>query len=209
MGFSPIYIGVNRTSDKTLEIINKISQTEKQVKAYCIDWIDQTGPGLNTRIQNIGYAYLTNKIDKTIIDYVAFLDIDEFWFNIDKKKVQDYIQEQKPFDIASFYWLCQQAEEVPFAPPFKNVSYKKSNIVKSIISTHIINQVNVFTYHVPIFKQENYLKLRHIDQYGNNISTLNAKKTITHRHQRLIIQQSQPAFCTECCDQKKSIYPWY
>ena len=176
MGFSPIYIGVNRTSDKTLEIINKISKSEKEVYAFCLDWIDQSRIGLNPHIQNIGYSYLSSKIDKNLIDFVGFFDIDEFWFNVDGKTIQNFINENKPFDIASFFWLKQLGENTEFSPPFIDVKYDLNSHVKSIVDTSLLEKVDVFTLHVPSFKASFYNTLSHIDQFGNNISSLNANK---------------------------------
>jgi len=176
LGFSPIYIGVNRTSDRTQEIINKIKRTEKGVHSFCLDWIDKGHLGLNTRIQNLGYSYLSTKIDQSEVDYVGFLDIDEFWFNIDGKNIQDFIKENNPFDIASFFWLCQFSEDAMFLPPFDNVFYDICGPVKSLVHTKTLDKIRVFTAHVPSYEKNEYLKLIHIDQHGNDISCLNPNK---------------------------------
>ena len=176
LGFSPIYIGVNRTSDKTIEIIEKISKTEKEVHVYCLDWIDQGSNGLNKDIQKIGYAYLSTKIDKSKIDYVGFLDIDEFWFNVENKNIHDFIDENMRFDIASFYWLCQLGEDREFLPPFKDVLYDADKHVKSIVSTSTLDHIQTFTPHVPIYKANYYKNLVHIDQQGKKIFQLGSKK---------------------------------
>ncbi len=176
LGFSPIYIGVNRTSDKTIEIIEKISKTEKEVHVYCLDWIDQGSNGLNKDIQKIGYSYLSTKIDKSKIDYVGFLDIDEFWFNVENKNIHDFIDENMPFDLASFFWLCQLGEDREFLPPFKDVLYDADKHVKSIVSTSTLDHIQTFTPHVPIYKANYYKNLIHIDQQGKKIFQLGSKK---------------------------------
>jgi hypothetical protein len=175
LGFSPIFIGVNRTSDKTYEIISKISNLHHDIYVYDLDWIDKGCVGLNKNIQHLGYSYLTTKIDSSMVDYVGFLDIDEYWFNVDNKKIQDFINENKPFDIASFYWLCQFGEDSEFLPPFIDVLYTPNLHVKSIISTTTIDQIEVFSAHVPTYKINFYSRCIHIDQKGNNISKIGTK----------------------------------
>ena len=193
LGFSPIYIGVNRTSDKTLEIINKISINNKDVKAFVLDWIDQSGLGLNKRIQNIGYAYLSSKVDKYLVDYVGFLDIDEFWFNFQRKSIQEFIEDRGYFDIVSFNWLCQLGEDAEFSPPFKNVKYEIDGHVKSITHVKILEKVEFYTYHVPTFKAKFYNELIHIDQVGNNISCLNDNGK--YNRQLPLINKENPSSC--------------
>ena len=133
--FDYIYIGINRTSDKTEQLVQLISNGYPNVKFLPVDWIDQISIGPTHEMQRATYAYLTQVASKeSDPDYFMYLDIDEFWFSTRHDSIADFILSKENFDIVSFHWLNQDAEREAFNPPFKDVFYSYNPHVTSMIS---------------------------------------------------------------------------
>lgn len=170
LGFSPIIIGINRTSDTSSDILTKITNENKDVHFEVLDWIDKVDPAVSKSIQPLSYSYLSNKLNLDDSDYVCFLDIDEFWFSFEGDKVDKFIHDNKGFDIASFHWICQGGEEAKFLPPFKDVKTTRIDMVKSMVSVSSLNKAVKIGAHIPFYEFSDYINITHIDNNGNRIS---------------------------------------
>jgi hypothetical protein len=150
-GFSRIIIGVNRTTDLTPVIINKISEKYPQVSFMDMDWIDQGCIGnKNSQFQAMSYACLTSRIktDYKNITHFLYVDIDEFWFADDfTLPVKDYVASLPPFDVLSFNWLWQNGDDKNFETPFNNKKITINEHMKSMISVDAISRVVEFRCH--------------------------------------------------------------
>lgn len=172
-GFSPIYIGINRTTDNSELIAEKICEQFSDVHIENIDWIDKEAPEGShvSLIQRKAYKHFVKKIDNLSVSHALFLDIDEFWFSHNNNDIIDFINENKDFDLASFEWLAQKGEDKPFLPPFKNaIVNKKNQHVKTLSKISTLKKSTAQRIHVPAFKYSKYKKLRHIDHMGNKIA---------------------------------------
>lgn len=175
LGFSPIIIGVNRTTDSSIDILKKISYENKNVKFEVLDWIDKGVPRGFKNFQTLSYAYLSNKLEMNTNDYFCFLDIDEFWFSRNGNKIDKFISDNKGFDIASFPWFCQLGEDTAFQPPFKDAKVNKNKHVKSIVKVNVLSKSKMTRAHVPEFFYSDYESLIHIDQNGERTSCVEVK----------------------------------
>lgn len=163
-GISEIIIGINRTSDNSVEILNKIGR-QYNIRHEQLDWLDQGRITKNYKLQTQGYAYLTKKLSDDITD-IVFLDIDELWFSRDFRTGLDQVASSHEFDIMSFNWINQYGDECPFSRPFTALRGTPNVHRKSMIRKDVINCIDVFRAHVPLPKRSYISSLRHIDANG-------------------------------------------
>lgn len=179
-GFGPIFIGINRTTDHTAEIIEKISAHYPEVHAVDINWIDSARPEghtINTEIQAIAYAYFWDKVCREFPSsrYLAYLDIDEFWYPRDfTTQIEAYLDALPDFDIVSFYWACQFGERQQFQPPFADLSVRVRAQLKSLMNLKTGKTLKRMRVHTPIFEERD--QIRHIDADGQPFVPLMGQK---------------------------------
>lgn len=135
-GFTPIIMMVNRTTDTTERILQKISARHAEVVTLNCDMIDYLGvPAL--QMQLLGYAYgIAYLRARTSARYALINDTDEFWFPTDfSTNVDRWTNAHFPPDAdqVSFCWYNQLAREEEFRPPFENLSVELARNVKSMI----------------------------------------------------------------------------
>lgn len=142
-GVSSIEIYVNRTTDNSYEILNRISALYK-----CVTVIDADGiankSGAN--FQNQAYSDALTKARKESLDYLFFLDVDEFWTPVDfRTKITDFIKKLGSPDIVSFEWAIPSGDDFLFGPPFKSIQYlSKDRHVKTLFKTSLdITRIHV------------------------------------------------------------------
>lgn len=170
-GASHIFIGINRTTDNTLKVIQKIQEHHKSVYVYDVNWIDwakDTDSTINESIQFIAYAYMLDIIrrDFTDIPYCFPLDIDEFWFPKNfEGSLTNWLEKAPYFDTASFYWACQFGDKETFSKPFANLNARLRGQIKSIINLKSKLTLDRVRAHSPQFKEQD--KVIHIDDMGN------------------------------------------
>lgn len=152
-GFSKIIIGVNRTSDLTPIIIDKISAKYPQVSFMEMDWIDQGCVGnKNPQFQALSYACLSSNIKSNFknITHILYVDIDEFWFTSDfTTSIQDYLKPLPAFDVLSFNWLWQNGDDKDFELPFNNKKIRPDVRMKSLIPLAALDRVVEYRCHAP------------------------------------------------------------
>ncbi|AMJ99779.1 hypothetical protein AVL55_17425 [Alteromonas macleodii] len=198
-GFDYLYIGINRTTDSTFSVLEKITEKHPNVIYEDVNWIDKSHIGQNPDLQAIAYSHLSYKvIQETGVDYILYVDIDEFWFSQDFSSIKKFLSNSAPFDIASFNWCCQGGEEIAFLPPFKDVLSSIHMNVKTLISRESFFRVEKMRCHIPMFNKEEYSQLIHLNskaetfnsrlrpdgrntEHGLNSPCLDGKYYILHR----------------------------
>lgn len=113
MGFDFLDIYVNNTSDQTWLIANQLVDL-KNVRFIQADPIFKT---YVNKPQEACYRDALAVSKKEGIDYLMFLDIDEFWMPKDlSRSVKDCLVSLVYPDILSFSWFCKH-QELPFSLP--------------------------------------------------------------------------------------------
>jgi len=153
-GFDGIYIGINRTTDRSDEVIQKIQKKHDDVFALNVDWIDSGCPqNKSPDFQSMSYAYMTKLIlddEKAQYTHIIYLDIDEFWFCTDfQTDIKKYIRSLPEFDAMSFNWLMQPGDPIPFSRPFENLLCTPVSLLKSLITTELAREVIQYRAHFP------------------------------------------------------------
>lgn len=167
-GFDGIFIGINRTTDLSLRVLEEIKKKYNNVFFQSVDWIDQaTNESINTEMQSIAYAFLTNFAKKeNSYTHFLYIDIDEFWFPLDfTSNINSYISKFKKIDMVSFNWLMQYGDSKPFMRPFDNLYCEPRRQVKSLIARNITEKITKYRCHIPLLeiKQNEYI---HVDATG-------------------------------------------
>ena len=135
-GFSPVIVILNRTSDASRSILERISEKHPEVICMDCDWVDLIHPDCSL-MQRIAYAYGISYLRRHGLATHALLsDADEFWYTMDfETKIDSWVRSlnHRNFDQVSFPWHNQNAPEKAFEPPFRNDRVQASRTVKSIV----------------------------------------------------------------------------
>lgn len=166
-GFDKIVIGVNRTTDKTVEVINRLKLVYGERLQYkYIDFIDKSVEGRHERLQHIGYSYLvTQEIESDCVSQFLIIDIDEFWVTKDfKTSISEYCKQLPEYHILSFPWIFEGLNNTEFLPPFKvmtGYTHQSENIycVKSLFKQEIYDDVEIFAPHRPKTNSRKWIRL--------------------------------------------------
>lgn len=141
LGFRNIFIGINNSTDSTLELIDLIQQVYPQVYAFDVQ------ESMDKGRQDACYAELYTKyLSLSSSEYFLIVDIDEFWVSsLFPEKITDYIQKKGQF-------LCHSSNivnihnEKPFAQLLNSdAHFFPSAFVKSFTSRHA-NIINIRTH---------------------------------------------------------------
>ncbi|RBW46953.1 hypothetical protein DS885_05450 [Psychromonas sp. B3M02] len=166
-GFNHIYLAVNRTSDRTIEVLDKICSKYQSVKYFITDWIDKDSDesGINPNMQRLSYSFLANEVFKNKnVTHCLSLDADEFFYpKCFKKNINDFIGSFPENEMLSIHWACQGVDSEEFLPPFANNEYYIRPQVKTVISRSAFEKIKKFTVHIPLLCEKNGL---HIDASG-------------------------------------------
>lgn len=135
-GFEKIHVYVNRTSDKTRNILDKINDKYPYVTYEFIDWVDLVPDNQVTKsIQKIAYAH-SFYMSKRDCDYILYVDVDEYWTPLDfKSTINDCIEELSCPDVISFEWENLQGEDKAFSTIPRKLYVKGNGHVKSLVSS--------------------------------------------------------------------------
>lgn len=152
MGFDSIHIYINRSSDNSQCVLDKICESNPQVSYESVDWIDAAGSVAAQRLQFISYAMAFNQIKQEgVYSHICFLDIDEFWIHQDPDTtVHDFINQLSTTDVIFLEWLVDYPDPTPFSALSHCLTGHLSSLGKCILPTAIdIEQIHL---HLPTFK---------------------------------------------------------
>ena len=146
LGFANIFIGINNSSDQTLEILNKIVARHPNVHVLDVNSTQ------SVFYQNGCYRKLfSHSRCISTAKYCLFVDVDEFWVaDPFPKSIGQFLENRLPFDVYSFHWIMCSGESF-FAPPLSAVkTYSWSPHLKSMCcyDSHILD----FTPHSPFLE---------------------------------------------------------
>ena len=172
-GFEEVHIAVNRTTDKTMLLLEQVTKSNDKVKVYCTDWIDlrPDKSGINTYLQYYSFCFLINEaLKNSEITHVFPLDADEYWFPSDfQMPISNYISSLPEFDMLSVNWAAQSADDKPFMLPFENNHFTLMNNVKSILSRSCVHSIKRYQLHIPEMKIQKYI---HLNTQGEQAQSL-------------------------------------
>lgn len=168
-GFKHVYIAVNRTTDKTTEVLDLICAKYDNVKYFVTDWIDKDADktGINSNMQRLSFSFLANEaFANANVSHCLSVDADEFFYPKRlKKNINQFISSLPSHNLISIHWACQDADDFEFSAPFVNKNYYTTPQVKTIISRDAFENMRKFTLHVPLLKSNNGVS--HIDASGD------------------------------------------
>lgn len=154
-GFDAIDIFVNRSSDNTLEILDKLKRQYPAITVYDFDFIDLI-PGFTRELGGMQYgaymfAYYNTCRD---FDYVLFIDIDEFWMSKNcEDKIQDCIINLNYPDVVAFQWFNTGGQPEYVMPLLAQKEFKGhlSPYAKCMVKTRL--KPKLIPCHIPAFDQ--------------------------------------------------------
>ncbi len=158
-GFDEIEILINRTTDDSREIVERISKCYPQVSYSNSDFIDWIPGTPSKKFQHLAYA---NALERTLqrssnaITHIMFLDVDEFWIHEDlSMSISDYLAAMETDKGVSFSWL----NEFPTSEAFQMLSSafigERSSLVKSIFP--VSRGIKKVRPHQPLLKNNQYI----------------------------------------------------
>lgn len=146
-GFDKLYIYLNRITDDSVALLEKISKKYPGVIFETIDWVDWCQPQVKKSIQNIVYSYHFSKVRRFPNSvYTLFIDVDEYWTPIDFSSTIKAEHEAigKPA-MASYEWLLESGKKQKFSPLESPLSYRYCSLVKSLYKNDLTP--NLFSVH--------------------------------------------------------------
>jgi len=153
-GFDLIHVYINRTSDASVAVLERIAQSHPQVTFEFIDWIDLCDPGVSAKLQTVAYAKDLEQSRQQNVDWLLFLDIDEFWVPKDfATSVDRFVagicvdQQSQPICLL---WHCELGQHAPFTPLQRGAGYELSSHLKTLIPLNGTDIKHVRIHH-PIF----------------------------------------------------------
>lgn len=171
LGFSNIFIGVNNSTDKTLEFAKKIASVDPRVHVINTDdvHVELTQRSSYSKLYHCAAAV-------TRSSYCLFVDVDEFWVAQPfPTKVRAYLQGFSEFDSLACNWVnCFYEDQ--FSPPLSRslsfnsklnpgLDYRLKRNVKSFVA-YGANIVELQC-HSPVFRNPS---ARVSDAFGNSLS---------------------------------------
>ncbi|MDO6477522.1 glycosyltransferase family 2 protein [Alteromonas sp. 1_MG-2023] len=150
-GFDEIDIFINRTSDNSSDVLNKICESYPQVKWHSADWIDKCPGEAKSQIQFIVYNKIWDELLKAGgYSHIFFLDIDEFWIpqNFDVS-IHDFIDNYSPDDVISFEWLNDLGNLPAFCALPQVLEGNLSPLVKTLYPVN--TKIKELRHHVALF----------------------------------------------------------
>ena len=130
LGFSHIFIGINNSSDATLDILHKIALHFPNVHILDVNdahfFLKQKG------CYRVMFDH-ARKVSSSM--YCLFVDVDEFWIaNPFPTKIEQFLSKHAAFDVYSFHWILLRGESL-FSPPLSpSQEYTWNKHLKSICS---------------------------------------------------------------------------
>lgn len=153
VGVNSIDVYVNRTTDNSVEVLDKISKAYPQVSVKNADWIDTCSTSVRSAMQYITYAKaFTEEKERGEFTHLLFIDIDEFWISKDfNKTITDCINEIGSDNPIAFEWLNESPAIAPFQTLSQTLSGVQSNLVKTLVPLNsVVKHIDI---HLPIFAE--------------------------------------------------------
>ncbi|MDC9501160.1 glycosyltransferase family 2 protein [Pseudoalteromonas sp. Angola-18] len=167
MGFSEVYIAINRSCDDTKKVVKALSVNNKNIKVFDTTWLDMfpNKDGINMYLQYYSFCFLLNEASyNEKITHFFPLDADEFWFSYNfGETINEYLSSKGSFDILSVPWAAQSGDDKPFELPFKNINITVKENVKSILSRSAVENIGKYLLHIPEINKSNVI---HLDANG-------------------------------------------
>lgn len=156
-GFDLIHVYINRTSDSSVAVLERIGQSYPQVTFEFIDWIDLCDPGVSAKLQTVAYAKELEQSRQQGVDWLLFLDVDEFWTPNDfatpiDRFVARTCVDGRPQPVCHL-WHCELGQHAPFTPLQRGAGYELSSHLKTLFPLDGIDIRHVRVHH-PIFGAE-------------------------------------------------------
>ncbi|GHB07644.1 glycosyltransferase family 2 protein [Salinicola rhizosphaerae] len=153
LGFDQIHVILNRTSDHSAALLERIGRHYPQVTFEFIDWIDVCDPGVSKKLQTIAYAKALDEARRAGVDWLMFLDVDEFWTPRDlATPIGEFIARmnlETPSPI-SFLWHCELGQREAFTPLSNGSGYELSSHLKTLTPIQTLN-IRKVRIHCPLF----------------------------------------------------------
>ena len=136
-GFDYIHVFVNRTTDNSAQTLDWLCDEFEGVSYSNLDWIDTCPQEAQFQLQYIAYASAFDEAKRSDdIDYVMFLDIDEFWTPKSMvTTIQDVVLKYPRSDAISFQWINEFGSENSFQPLAPVINGRINPLVKTVINT--------------------------------------------------------------------------
>lgn len=134
-GFNSFVVYVNRTTDKSVQILDKIKILIPELEYEVIDWIDFCSDSVTKNMQNIAYAYDIEKSKRLSVDYWLPIDIDEFWTPDDfSSKISEFVDGiSLDRGGVAFPWCCELGAKQPFSELSPDSSFYYGRHVKTLV----------------------------------------------------------------------------
>jgi hypothetical protein len=148
-GFDGVEVIVNRTTDNSGIILEKLKAKHSQFDYLSCDWIDLCAPNISIKMQEIAYAEACRRAIDEGFTHVLLIDIDEYWTPLNfSSTIHDYLN-SFPVDAShSFYWICELGQCAPFAPISDKLNYFTSTHLKTLSRVDRLKEVRI---HTPAF----------------------------------------------------------
>jgi len=132
-GFDQIHVYINRTSDSTALIIDRILDIYPSISYEYIDWVDNCPIDVTKKMQVIAYAKDLEWSKSNGVDWWFCLDIDETWVPKDFDiSIKDYLSGKCRENPICFMWHNAFGEIKPFSGVSPDSSYFVGKQVKTI-----------------------------------------------------------------------------
>lgn len=158
-GFAEIEIYINRTRDKSVELLEELSALDSRISWDRSDFVDMVPGSAHTKMQYITYALAYQKIidDKNSdITHLMYLDIDEFWIHENPDvKISDFIKQVGRNVGISFCWINDYPAGDTFSPLEKEIVGIPSKIVKSVFPVKLA--LKMARPHQPLLKEHHFV----------------------------------------------------
>lgn len=145
-GFDSFHFVINRTTDETVSILDKLSKTYSGISYEFSDWIDICHPKIRGSMQQIVYAKNFLELD---FDYFMFLDLDEYWASKDFAScVKKNIIDNDYPNIIYYQWHAELGVQAPFKSFSPENRYFLMSLGKSLIKKN--TKIEMFRVHIPV-----------------------------------------------------------
>lgn len=133
-GFDEIDIYINRTTDNSQAVLDRVVASYPQVKWHSADWIDKCPEDAKKQIQFIVYNKAWDELLKQGgYSHIFFLDIDEFWIPKDfNLSIHEFLENYGNNDVISFEWLNDLGSLPAFSEVPQVIQGNLSPLVKTL-----------------------------------------------------------------------------